>query len=143
MEQNSKNHVRYHPLFHFIGAPLSLISLIGALINLCCSINRGGNVWLALFILCSTMLLIITFFLTRIYSNKVQDRVIRMEENFRYYLLTGKKLDMNLSIGQIIALRFASDDEFVTLCERAVKEKLSPNEIKAAIKNWRADQYRV
>jgi len=44
---------------------------------------------------------------------------------------------------QIIALRFAPDDEFVILADRAIKENLSPVEIKKEIKNWRADHHRV
>ncbi|WP_088041852.1 DUF6526 family protein [Bacillus sp. EAC] len=142
-QQTKENHVRYHPLFHFWGAPLALITIIGAIVNLCCAINNSGNVWLALFILVASFLLVISFLLTRLYANKVQDRVIRMEENFRYYTLTGKVLDPKLSIRQVIALRFASDEEFISLGEKAVKEGLSPKDIKANIKNWRADEYRV
>ena len=44
---------------------------------------------------------------------------------------------------QIIALRFASDEEFVELVERAIQENLSSAEIKKAIKNWKGDYYRV
>lgn len=142
-EQSFQNHVRYHPLFHFIGAPLSLITIIGSIVNLCIAINRGSCVWIALFILISSVLLVVAFLLSRLYANKVQDRVIRMEENFRHYTLTGKVLNSNLTIGQIIALRFASDEEFIVLCERTINEGLSPKEIKQNIKNWRADEYRV
>lgn len=142
-EQNSQNHTRYHAMFHFIGAPISLIVIIGTIINLCCAISNDGNVWLALLLFISSLLLVITFLLTRFYANRVQDRVIRMEENFRHYTLTGKPLNPGLSIRQIIALRFASDDEFVELSERALNENLSPKEIKTNIKNWRADHDRV
>jgi len=48
-----------------------------------------------------------------------------------------------LQIKQIIALRFASDDEFIQLSDRAVKEKLSNSDIKKLIKNWKEDNYRV
>jgi hypothetical protein len=66
-----------------------------------------------------------------------------MEENFRHFTLTGKPLNPQLTMGQIIALRFSSDEEFVALSERAVNEGLSSKEIKQNIKNWRADEYRV
>jgi hypothetical protein len=46
-------------------------------------------------------------------------------------------------MGQIIALRFASDSEYLSLIERAIKENLSNKEIKLAIQNWKADYYRV
>ncbi|PGS48450.1 DUF6526 family protein [Bacillus sp. AFS041924] len=142
-QQSFDNYVRYHPLFHFFGAPLALITIIGSIVNLCFAIKNSDHVWLAIFILVTSLLLVISFFLTRFYSNKVQDRVIRMEENFRHFTLTGKPLNPNTTMGQIIALRFASDEEFVELSERAVNEGMSSKEIKQNIKNWRADEYRV
>ena len=64
-------------------------------------------------------------------------------ENLRYYLLTGKTLDAKLKVRQIIGLRFASDEEFPALVEKALKEKLSEKDIKKSIINWRPDYYRV
>jgi hypothetical protein len=57
--------------------------------------------------------------------------------------MTGKLLDSRLTIRQIIGLRFAGDDEFVALARRAADENLSADDIKKAVKNWRADYYRV
>ena len=80
---------------------------------------------------------------TRSFPLKAQDRAIRAEENFRYYLLTGKLLPSGLKISQIVALRFASDDEFPKLVERTLSENLSSKQIKQAIQNWKPDNYRV
>lgn len=77
------------------------------------------------------------------YGLLLQDRVIRNEENFRYYRLTGKFLDDRLSLKQVIALRFADDNEYPDLVERTISENLTPDEIKKAIQNWRADHHRV
>jgi hypothetical protein len=77
------------------------------------------------------------------YALKVQDRVIRAEENFRHFLLTGKPLDSRIKMRQIIALRFASDEELPVLAQRAIQENLSEKEIKKAIINWRADYKRI
>jgi len=77
------------------------------------------------------------------FALKAQDRAIRAEENLRHFVMTGKLLDPRLDIRQVIALRFASDGEFVALAERAAKEAMTPDAIKQAVKNWRADQYRV
>ena len=75
--------------------------------------------------------------------DKAQDRAIRAEEQLRHYVLTGKLLDRRLTMRQIVALRFASDAEFVALAQRAVEQSMSPDAIKQAVKEWRADTYRV
>jgi hypothetical protein len=87
--------------------------------------------------------LLLLFFIARLFPLKAQDRAIRAEENLRHYVMTGKLLDPKLTIRQIIGLRFASDQEFVELAGRAVEENLSEDAIKKAVKNWRADTYRV
>ena len=79
----------------------------------------------------------------RIFPLRAQDRAIRAEERLRYYMLTKKEYPQTLRMSQIIALRFASDEEFAALLDRAVKEELSANEIKMAITNWKGDYYRV
>ena len=81
--------------------------------------------------------------LARIFALKVQNRAIRAEENLRHYVLTGKLLDPRLNIRQAIALRFAGDGEFVDLARRAAEQSLSPDDIKRAVKDWRADLHRV
>ena len=142
-EQNYQNHVRYYSLYHFIGLPLCIIILIGSIVYFIREILHHGSVLFSIFTLILTVLFIVTNISARFYGLTVQNRVIRMEENFRYYRLTGKLLDSTLSLPQIFALRFASDEEFVALCERAVLENLSPKDIKRAVKNWRADYLRV
>ena len=97
----------------------------------------------ALIILLIGISLFLAYFIYRGYSLKAQDRAIRAEENLRHYVLTSKLLDKNLKLSQIIALRFASDEEFVDLAQRALKENLSNKEIKISIKNWREDIHRA
>jgi hypothetical protein len=80
---------------------------------------------------------------TRTFALKAQDRAIRAEENFRYFLLTKKPLPTELRLSQIIALRFAPDEEFVTLVDEAIAQKLAAKEIKMRIKNWKGDYHRV
>jgi Family of unknown function (DUF6526) len=55
--------------------------------------------------------------------------------------MTGKPLDPNLKIGQIVALRFASDEEYLALAKRAIQENISHDDIKQAIKTWRPDYH--
>lgn len=80
------------------------------------------------------------------YALICQNRIVRLEMRLRYYQLTQKRLEAiedQLSFGQLAAVRFASDEEFVPLLEKAIREKLSPDEIKKAIKNWQPDYMRV
>jgi hypothetical protein len=85
----------------------------------------------------------LTAFFGRVFALKAQDRAIRAEENLRHFVMTGKLLDPRLSMGQIVALRFASDGEFVVLAQKAAADSMKPADIKRAVRNWRADEYRA
>ena len=139
--QNFSNHTRFDKLYHFTIVPLVLVGLIGSMVNF--AALRPETHYVSALLVLVFFLLFLVAGLSRIYSLKVQDRVIRAEENFRHFMLTGKPLDTNLHIRQIIALRFASDAEFPALANRALSENLSARQIKEAIKEWRGDYYRV
>lgn len=140
-EQNFKNHVNYVPLYHYLTFFLMFVMIVGSVISI---INANENntliSWLLLLSICIT---ISVSFHNRSFALKAQDRVIRAEENLRYFMLTGKRLDKRITLEQLIGLRFADDDEFIKLVDRTLKENLSKKEIKKAIKNWRADHYRA
>jgi len=140
-EQNFKNHGRYIMLWHFITPAIMLAILVGSIVNLIHS--TPSNHYSAALIVAIAGLLFIFYWYSRVFALRTQDRAIRAEENFRHFILTGKPLDKQLRMGQIIALRFAPDEEFLALCQRAINENLSSNDIKQAIKNWRGDHHRV
>lgn len=142
MEQNFNNHSKYVPGYHMVLTFLILAGTVGALINFYYSWNTANHYNSAL-LLILFFIAIILFWYTRQFPLKAQDRAIMAQENLRYYSLTGKNLPSTLKGSQIIALRFASDEEFVSLTERAANEQLSAKDIKAAIKNWRPDYYRL
>ncbi len=141
-EQNFKNHIRIIPLYHGVAFLLAFAGLIGSIINLFNHHDPGNHYSAALLIVVFFLIILILWY-ARVFALKAQDRAIRAEENFRHFVLTGKPLDSQLSIAQIIGLRFAGDDEYVTLAKRAVDEKLSQKQIKEAVQNWRADHHRV
>ena len=140
-EQNFRNHSRYIILWTFI-TPLILVAILGGSIVNLIHADEHTHYSAALILLISVVLIIIYWY-TRAFALRAQDRAIRAEENFRHFILTGKPLDGRLRMSQIIALRFAPDDEFPSLAKKAVEEKLRSKEIKAAIKNWKADHNRV
>ena len=84
--------------------------------------------------------------ISRAYIVKLQDRIIMLEVKVRAAELLPSGADAQLArlgVKQITALRFAGDDEFGALLERAARENLEPKAIKAAVRNWRADLHRT
>ena len=117
-----------------------LLSTIGYTIY---QLVKGQFTFGSLILLGAVFLAIIPGMLARIYAVKLQDRMIRTEEQLRYYILAKKRLDPTITITQLIALRFASDEEFVALVDRTLLENLSSEDIKKAIHEWRPDHNRV
>ncbi len=140
-EQNFKNHTRLVAGFHGLTFLLIIALLIGAIINLATSSKE--NLYSASLLIVVAVIFVLIAWYARAFAVKVQDRAIRAEENLRYFILTGKPLPGSVTMSQTIALRFAHNEEFVALVEKAVNENLKAKDIKAAIKNWRADHHRA
>ena len=141
--QSYKNHAQIVPLYHRVLTGLLLLILIGSIVNLTKSWGDSTRFYSASLIVALTIAAILLFIFVRVFPLKAQDRAIRAEEQLRHYVLTGKLLDRRLTMRQIVALRFASDAEFVALAQRAVDQSMSPDAIKQAVREWRADTYRV
>ncbi len=140
-QQNFKNHSRYVILWHLVTGPAIMATLIGSIINLTHSARE--NVYSASLLVLMSLILCSFFAYARLFALRAQDRAIRAEENLRYFALTGKLLDSRLHMSQIIALRFAADEEFVALSKKAADEGTSGREIKKAIVNWKGDNHRA
>ncbi|MEK4296537.1 ABC transporter permease [Paenibacillus odorifer] len=138
-----KGFMRFDWPFHFVTMPLALILFVWSAIYAVQEIRDDGALTVPLLLFGMSLCLLFAITRIRIYATKNQDRVVRVEEQFRYFRLTGEALSPELEIAQIIALRYAGDDEFPGLCQLAVKEKLIPADIRSAIKNWREDKMRV
>jgi hypothetical protein len=139
--QNYANHVRRDPVFHFFLLPMALLALVAFIVHLV----RHPNLPSAGFVVLAAEIVVLTFICRR-YALKVQDRVIRLEERLR--LMTVLPDPMLPRIGeltesQLIGLRFASDGELTELVTRTLDEKLSADQIKKAVKQWRPDEWRV
>ena len=142
MEQNFKNHTRFITGYHRVLAFFLISGLIGSAINLFESLGTD-NLYSASLLVLLFLCCILLFWYARIFPLKAQDRAIRAEENFRHFILSGKPLPAGLRVGQVIALRFDSDEEFLELVEKAMKDNLSNKAIKLLIKNWKPDYHRV
>ena len=141
--QSYSNHKRYIPLFHYLMLGLIICSIVGAVMNYFDSINKTEGFYSSLLILVISVLQFMGFFFFRGFALRAQDRAIRSEENFRHFILSGKQFDSRLNIDQIVALRFAPDDEFILLSKEAVEKQLTGEEIKKSIKRWKGDYHRV
>ena len=142
--QSSKNHTRWDPVFHFVIAPLVLTNFFISVVSTIRSwpVERGMHLW---WIVMSIVLFLIAA-KGRAVPLAVQDRVIRLEERTRLAALVAPSelTELgSLTIKQLVALRFASDPELPMLARRAVRENLTPKQIKDSIGSWRADNERV
>ncbi len=141
LPQTLDNHVRFDPVFHFFLVPLSAATFVAAAWRAVRSPDFGA-LWLALLALLFT----VAVFVMRVYALKVQDRVIRLEERLRLTALAPESLRArigDLTAGQLIALRFASDAELPALAAKSLDQKLAPRDIKKSVRTWRSDTFRV
>ena len=143
-EQNYKNHTRLIPLYHYVTFFLIGVLIVAATMRLYKSyLFNYRYLWVpGMFLIIGVVLLLLAWY-TRSFALRAQDRAIRAEESLRYFAITGNLPDPKLTMRQMIALRFAPNNEFVDLAHRAVKENMSAKEIKQAIKDWKADHHRA
>ncbi len=141
--QNFKNHSRLYPLHHFVLTPLTAGLSIWSFITI---FTSDGALMQSVFNFILAFSLALAVLISRIYALKNQDRVIRLEMRVRYFELTGKSFsskETKLKLSQIIALRFANDNELLPLIDKAISEKMSAKQIKEAVTNWNPDYRRV
>ena len=143
LAQNNAHHARYVKGYHFVLSAFLVIGTITALVNLylqwAAHYDMLNSILIALLFICG----LFVFYYMRQFPLRAQDRAIRAEESLRHFILTHKPLDSRVTMSQVIALRFAPDEEFIVLADRAAKENLSSAEIKKEIKKWRADHHRM
>ena len=139
--QNYANHTRLDPLYHMVLLPVAGINIVAAIWHLV-RYPSVGSAWFVVLALAAAVA-IMKF---RLYALKVQDRVIRLEERLRLAQLVAEPLRDrigDLTEAQLIALRFASDEEVPPLVEKALSGTMLPRDLKQAVVNWRPDCFRV
>jgi len=139
--QTLKNHGRLDPPYHLIITAVLAVNLF----IVCCFAYKNLN-WFSEWLILLSLAAFIPFMKLRSYPLKVQDRVIRLEERLRLQALAPTEWHAQiyrLTPDQLIALRFASDEEVVELAKQALEHNLDRKQIKERIKTWRADDLRV
>jgi hypothetical protein len=140
--QSYENHVRREPMIT-VSSLLTVIALIVAVVGVALDNTRVVGAAVILAALGSVLVGVIA----RSYSVKVQDRIIRLEMRLRLARVLPDDLKgrvMEFTLGQLIALRFASDEELPDLARKVLNEKIAAKDtIKKLIKNWQPDFHRV
>ena len=140
--QNYSNHTRWFPLYHFIAVPILVLNFV----------NAGRHVWQnpnrsTAFAALVAFGILMAASASRAMAVKVQDRVIRLEvlARMRGVLPADLQARMHeLTPGQMVALRFASDKELADLVRDVLAGKLANQKaIKLAIKEWQGDYLRA
>lgn len=141
--QNFKNHIRFYPPHHFLFYPI-LILLFGGSIYFTCTEHEKiiwGYISAVLF-----LLFFLAYMLRQHYALTLQNRIVKLELRYRYFVLSGNRLETieyKFTDDQLFALRFASDAELIPLTERTLNENLTGDDIKKAIIQWKGDYNRV
>lgn len=146
-EQSYANHSRLVPGFHFVTLGILAVNLLWSLYRLFRPYSEEVPVFdRVLAVLLAGALAALAYY-ARIFPLAVQDRVIRNEMYAR--LETALPPDLRPRIGelrrgQLVALRFAGDEELPELARQVLDGKLTKgDEIKRAVRSWRADHLRA
>jgi hypothetical protein len=142
-EQNFANHTKIIPVFHFFAIPVFVINLGWSLYRLKTLEFSFAGVFGVLL----AAALVVLVFSARLFALAVQDRVIRLEERLRYERVLPAELQARcgeLTIDQVVSLRFACDAELPAMARKVLDEKLVQRKaIKQLIKSWRPDYQRA
>jgi hypothetical protein len=140
--QTFASHRRWIPMWHFFALPVLTINVFVVAVHYVRD-PRLINGWAVIV----AIALAIGIFVSRSMPLRAQDRIIRLEERARLERVLPSDLRGRvgeLSATQLIAIRFAADDEVPELTRRTLNGELkSQGDIKRAIRNWRADTLRV
>jgi hypothetical protein len=142
MTQSFDNHARIVPGFHFVTFGIFVINMFWSIYRVIRSFSAESVVSLLL-----AVAFLLLFFYARIFAMTVQDRVIRLEMQMRLQQLLPADLHPRIgdfTVGQLIALRFACDEELPGLARKVLDERLDDRKaIKKMIKNWKPDFLRA
>jgi hypothetical protein len=138
--QSAASHAAFDTLTHFVLGPIFILNFVIAVVV---AIRAPHHLAIHLWLVVISLALFLMAVKMRVYSLRVQDRLIRLEERLRIATLAPAADVNRLSIAQLIALRFASDAELPALVTRTLAENLDAKAIKGGIRAWRPDFARI
>ena len=142
MTQNFENHTKIVPAFHYFIVPVLTLNLGSAIYRVSSFFSADAVISL----LVAAALVLLALY-GRMFALKVQDRVIRLEMQLRLQSLLPADQRTRIpefTVGQLVALRFASDPELPELARKVLDEKLHDRKaIKKLIQNWQPDLLRA
>jgi hypothetical protein len=142
-EQNYSNHVKFVPTYHFFVLPVFVLNFVQSII----SMVRLGLTWNGAVHFLTALALLVFAFNARVFALTVQDRVIRLEERLRFARLLPDDLKPRIeefTPGQLVALRYASNEELPGLAHKVLNDKVTDvKAIKKMVQHWRADYLRA
>lgn len=140
--QTFENHARFVPAFHYFALPVLVINLFWSLYRMV----RGFSADTVIAVALAAALIVVALY-ARLFALTVQDRVIRLEMELRLEKLLPAELRPRigeLTVGQLVSLRFAPDGELPALTRKVLDEKrLTRKEIKQLIQQWKPDLLRA
>lgn len=140
--QTYKNHTKFVPLFHYVVLPLLILNMVWS-----ARVALRAPTTETIVAASTAIALILVALFARAFAVKVQDRVIRLEMRMRLRELLPAALHpriVELTAGQMVALRFASDAELPELVQTVLRDRITDRKaIKLMIKDWTADDHRA
>jgi hypothetical protein len=140
--QNFENHARLVPAYHILAFAIFAINFFWCVYQLIHAPSAQTAISLLL-----AIAFVVLFFYARLFALAVQDRVIRVEMRLRMQQILPADLRPRIgefSVGQLVALRFASDQELPALAQKVLDEKMEDRKaIKKLVKDWQPDFLRA
>jgi hypothetical protein len=136
--QSYSNH-RHNPQLTTVGFLFLALAIVAFALRW---FSIGGRYAMAVGLLGLIASILVLLSISRVYITRLQDRIIKLEMKVRCVTLltpAQQALYARLDKAQVLAIRFASDEELPGLLERAASEKLNADQIKRAIKQWMPD----
>src|SRR5262249_32110809 len=134
---------RHHPMLTGVGFLFVAIAIVAFVLRW---FGVAAEAMLAMGLAALIAVDVVLLTIGRSYTMRLQDRIIRLEMKVRgaQILAPSQQATLaRLSMSQVVALRFAADEELSALIDRAGRENLTADQIKRAISTWVPDLYRT